>query len=283
VCQGQSSSINVKVLLLTKIGYWMPYEAAKAIAATFCWNIRWALTPVFGNHFPSLCLPPNHPSYAKFLIDSDIVHQCTDETNRFRIEGSSYRIAASKLLTETYTPKIEFSSPPWGTKDVKTAHPRTSEEESGYCTESDYSEKCLCSPQVSPRSTMWTSVNQLQSPTPSSVFASPGSSLADMYPPPSHQILPTSMPDRYYDEPLRTKRTYSRVTIGYHDQDTANDVRQSPTELASSHVCSDAEMEDCGDGIHTLKELNAAEIMMQMSAADGALPPTKRTRRGSYC
>jgi hypothetical protein len=90
----------------------MPYQAAKAIASTFCYNIRWALTPVFGNDFPSTCLPPNNPNYAKFLIDRDIVQECTDETDRFRVEGASYRVAGAKLSTESHTPRLQFGCPP---------------------------------------------------------------------------------------------------------------------------------------------------------------------------
>ncbi|KAJ5231205.1 hypothetical protein N7489_011913 [Penicillium chrysogenum] len=39
---------------LSAQGYWMPYEAAKAMAATFCWRIRYALTPLFGTEFPAM-------------------------------------------------------------------------------------------------------------------------------------------------------------------------------------------------------------------------------------
>ncbi|KAJ5918045.1 hypothetical protein N7454_010420 [Penicillium verhagenii] len=38
-------------------GYWMPYEVAKSVSATFCWNIRHVLTPLFGTDFPSTCVP----------------------------------------------------------------------------------------------------------------------------------------------------------------------------------------------------------------------------------
>ncbi|KAF2092183.1 DNA-binding domain of Mlu1-box binding protein MBP1 [Saccharata proteae CBS 121410] len=36
---------------LSAQGYWMPFEAAKAVAATFCHPIRHALTPIFGPDF----------------------------------------------------------------------------------------------------------------------------------------------------------------------------------------------------------------------------------------
>ncbi|KAF2690154.1 hypothetical protein K458DRAFT_399530 [Lentithecium fluviatile CBS 122367] len=258
-------------------GYWVPYQAAKSIAATFCYNIRWALTPVFGNDFPSMCLPPSDLNYAKFLISRDIVQECTDETNRFRLEGASYRLLPPKPSTEIHTPRLHFSCPPWGPKDIRSARPRTSEEESGYCTESDRSDKFLFSPQVSPRSTTWTSVNRSESPASPVVFHSPNFSSPNRCLPPLQRVLPTSAPGGYYHEPLRTKRTHSKVAFGDGPTD---EIGRPPTAAAPSDYGSDADR-DCGDGIHTKKELDAAEIILQLSAADQALPLTKRTRRGS--
>jgi hypothetical protein len=257
----------------------MPFQAAKAIAATFCYNIRWALTPVFGNEFPAICLPPSNPGYAKFVIDHDIVRECTDETSRFRVEGASYQIAAPTMSTEVHTPRLQFGFPPWGPRDAKQAHPRTSEEESGYCTESDHSENFLFSPQVSPRSITWTSINRSPSPTSPVVIHSlncipPNKSL-----PPLHQISPTSVPGGYYDEPLRAKRTLSKVAYG--ENDTVVEISRPPTGVTTPNTASDPSMDDCRDCIHSLKDLDAAEIMMRLSAADNTLPPTKRTRRGS--
>ncbi|KAK6525540.1 hypothetical protein TWF281_010602 [Arthrobotrys megalospora] len=36
-------------------GFWIPYLAAKAICSRFCYSIRDALSPIFGNDFPALC------------------------------------------------------------------------------------------------------------------------------------------------------------------------------------------------------------------------------------
>ena len=62
-------------------GYWMPFEAAKAIAATFCWKIRFALVPMFGPAFVDLCTHPSDPAYKRFTIDSTLVKRCARETN----------------------------------------------------------------------------------------------------------------------------------------------------------------------------------------------------------
>lgn len=65
-------------------GYWMPFEAAKAVAATFCWKIRYALTPLFGRDFPSLCIPPNGAQFGKMIIDPAIVKRATESANYYR-------------------------------------------------------------------------------------------------------------------------------------------------------------------------------------------------------
>ncbi|KAF2432920.1 DNA-binding domain of Mlu1-box binding protein MBP1, partial [Tothia fuscella] len=54
-------------------GYWMPFECAKAVAATFCYNVRHALTPLFGKDFLDICIHPAHPSYGNFKIDQSII------------------------------------------------------------------------------------------------------------------------------------------------------------------------------------------------------------------
>jgi hypothetical protein len=65
-------------------GYWMPYGCARAVCATFCWNLRWALTPIFGPSFIRDCLPPNHPGFARFTIDPDVVRSCAREAEGWR-------------------------------------------------------------------------------------------------------------------------------------------------------------------------------------------------------
>lgn len=62
-------------------GYWMPYPAAKALASKFCYNIRWALIPLFGPDFPSSCIHPTDPLYDtngpdRWAIDPAIVDTC---------------------------------------------------------------------------------------------------------------------------------------------------------------------------------------------------------------
>lgn len=70
------------------LGYWIPYEAAKALAATFCYKIRYALAPVFGNDFVDLCSHPKHPDFENYSIRKDIVVRCKRQA-RSRRQGVS--------------------------------------------------------------------------------------------------------------------------------------------------------------------------------------------------
>ena len=72
-------------LLTPRTGYWMPCEAAKAIAATFCWKIRYALTPVFGRDFPAICIPPGSEKFGEMIIDSAITRRCTERARQYRL------------------------------------------------------------------------------------------------------------------------------------------------------------------------------------------------------
>ncbi|KAF9892037.1 hypothetical protein FE257_002443 [Aspergillus nanangensis] len=68
-------------------GYWMPFDVAKAIAATFCWRIRHALTPIFGLDFPSLCIHPQDRTrrFGQMIIDPSIVKKATETANFYRL------------------------------------------------------------------------------------------------------------------------------------------------------------------------------------------------------
>jgi hypothetical protein len=78
-------------------GYWMPYGCARAVCATFCWHLRWALTPIFGPSFVRDCVPPNHPGFARFVIDADVVRVCAREAEGWRggVESGNNSVAVS--------------------------------------------------------------------------------------------------------------------------------------------------------------------------------------------
>ncbi|OCK76325.1 DNA-binding domain of Mlu1-box binding protein MBP1, partial [Lepidopterella palustris CBS 459.81] len=145
-------------------GYWMPFKAAKAVAATFCYNIRHAFTPVFGKDFLFMCTPPSDPNFAKFKIDPEIILECTAESNRWRLESEERRTPARQRSVTVGTLKSHFACAPWAIKSVRQGKSKPVDVESGYGTDTDQSDKYMCSPQVSPMSRAWTSINRSGSP-----------------------------------------------------------------------------------------------------------------------
>jgi hypothetical protein len=280
----------------------MPYQAAKAVAATFCYDIRWALTPVFGNDFPSMCLLPKDPNFGKFLIDPTIVQYCTTETNRFRMEGTSYRVSTSKLLSPMETPKMQFGSPSWKPKAMKQrgTRPADIESESGYGTDSEKNDTFAFSPHISPQWThlnrplspsslsphvsprsQWTSLNRTRSPTTPSTTLNFSALSSPVKPQavPSLQ-MPTPTPEDHRNVQFRTKRTHSKVAFGDTcDEDTT--VRpQTACAVDSGH----GSFKDGKEvtNTRTQNDVEMAELLLSLGGGRSMLlPPTKRTRRGS--
>ena len=111
----------------------MPFEAAKAVAATFCWNIRYALTPVFGTEFPSECTRPGSDRFGEMVIDCSITRRCTEEARAYR---SLERLASSRATSVMRSP-LTPDSPTFPCR-IKQLRPKTLRHErdsSGYSTE----------------------------------------------------------------------------------------------------------------------------------------------------
>ncbi|RMZ77281.1 hypothetical protein DV737_g4461, partial [Chaetothyriales sp. CBS 132003] len=91
-------------------GYWIPYEAARAVAATFCWDIRYVLTPVFGIEFLDMCVPPDSEKYGLMLIDPKITKLCTEQAREYR---------QLELANPPPGPRCALPSPPLPNTPVK--------------------------------------------------------------------------------------------------------------------------------------------------------------------
>jgi len=84
------------------LGYWFPFEAARAMAAKFCYKIRYALTIVFGEDFPSICLPETHEDFGKYYIDRAIIARCQQRANdQKRLEAERRRQGEATLTPAT--------------------------------------------------------------------------------------------------------------------------------------------------------------------------------------
>lgn len=77
------------------LGYWMPYRCARAVCATFCYEIAGALIPLFGPDFPSECTPPRFSDFAEMAISQQLVEEATLEAITSR---DAYRTRKSTAL-----------------------------------------------------------------------------------------------------------------------------------------------------------------------------------------
>lgn len=80
----------------------MPFETAKAVAATFCYNIRFALIPLFGTDFPSQCIQPHERAFGKMTIDPEIIKRATELSRRYcqkEYESKSIVHAQNRLMS----------------------------------------------------------------------------------------------------------------------------------------------------------------------------------------
>ncbi|PQE31357.1 APSES transcription factor Xbp1 protein [Rutstroemia sp. NJR-2017a WRK4] len=104
---------------LTAQGYWMPFECARALCATFCHKIAYALVPMFGPDFPSQCSSPGAPEHCVMKIDPSITITATVQAEKYRLKymrraltssTSSLPSAAASLPTSAPTPTLASSS-----------------------------------------------------------------------------------------------------------------------------------------------------------------------------
>ncbi|KAH9845691.1 APSES transcription factor Xbp1 like protein [Teratosphaeria destructans] len=70
-------------------GYWMPYSCARAVCLTFCYPIRWALTPIFGPSFIKECLRPENGNFGRFKIPAEVIYNARLEADGMRSDDGS--------------------------------------------------------------------------------------------------------------------------------------------------------------------------------------------------
>lgn len=305
---------------LTWTGYWMPYQAARAIAATFCYDIRYALTPIFGNEFPSMCLSPKDPGFAKFLIDPAIVRQCAAETERFKREKSSYQIDVPHLLSPMETPKMQFESPTWKPKAIKhqSARPATINNSSRPGTQGGYSSRpstqggytsrpttksgysplterhddFAFSPHMS-HSPRWNHINRPRTPNSLSPNVSPRSHFSTLNrslpaTPLAGNFVPMSSPPAHMGYVLPSIQMLTPMP----DEEVAESFRTKRTHskvtLRDTDTYEPAEEDMCRPqtadaAVPTEHDIEAAELLLSLGGGGSTLmhPPPKRIRRGS--
>ncbi|KHJ32794.1 putative apses transcription factor xbp1 [Erysiphe necator] len=99
-------------------GYWMPFNCARDLCATFCHHIASALIPIFGPSFPSICIHPEAPEYGRMIISSKTIAEAAIQAKKScslmfaareivstYSRGNSHRLSAendSSLLNKNY-------------------------------------------------------------------------------------------------------------------------------------------------------------------------------------
>ena len=104
----------------------MPFEAAKAVAATFCYRIRYALAPLFGPDFVNICLRPSVEGYGDMVIGSRVVREATERARRYREEA----IRESARAPSRAESSRSATADAWGNtiRSVRPTRPGTGEE-----------------------------------------------------------------------------------------------------------------------------------------------------------
>lgn len=226
----------------------MPFEAAKAVAATFCWEIRYALTPVFGLDFPDSCTEPSDPAFMCLKIDHRIIQRCEEAACRNRAQSQEASLAAgSHALTSTK------GNSRWTPKLLK---PKTTDIESGYGSDSDRSP--LGSP-TSTGSNQWTPVNiPRSSDWAQSQYPSPAKSLLKT-PPPSSMI-----PD-CVNKSKKTLKVHELADDEYSSDASIVDGPPAPKRLKIAMNTSGASKKPLSE------EVLAAMTLMELHRADKSM------------
>lgn len=156
-------------------GYWVPYACARAVCLTFCYSIRWALTPVFGPSFVNECLTPDDPGFLRFRIAPSLVLTAAQEARDWKTGSESRGVTPADNTMDQAIPR----SMPANMVAGKSLRPRKEKQpsfqtSSPFQSDSDassrhYSHKAPTitkSPDLSPKSNHltlsgagWTSIN----------------------------------------------------------------------------------------------------------------------------
>ena len=239
----------------------MPFEAAKAVAARFCYEIRYVLVPVFGPDFVSMCEECGNPSYLRLEVQPSIIQRCTEAATAIQAQSREPSVAVSPRTPAAHTRYAEGPS-----KSRRHKSTKAMDAESGYGTDSERSEKYL-GPPDSPRSIEWTPVN------------SPRLALIETY--------------RFLQQPPRNVTSTPRVLdspVTSHSKRMTNNKRgiseideASRVESSSEHSSIDSPPSPKRRKIPAVMtpEIGAAFTLMELNATDatfGERKPLKRRR-----
>lgn len=241
----------------------MPYACARAICLTFCYNIRWALTPIFGPSFIKDCLSPRHVGYGRFKIDPEVVRNAALEQEGWRTGMPSRSATPAYPQTGREIPRsapeashaVTEHRPQKSRPEFKHGSPFAADSEASSDRNYVYSSPVTESPGPSPKSKhrsilpdnrpVWTSINR-------SGYDSPMSTL------PNSPVTPLS-------GSLLTKPRYS-PNVSWRSaepvqQNTGHSTHTSTRRSAASAAKADAEY--IPDTMASSSESNGSDIPIQ--------------------
>lgn len=249
----------------------MPYEAARHLAATFCYRIRYALVPLFGPSFVSFCLHPQNPAYERMIISRDIIKQCTAEAEELRLKGNCFRIerprpAELDVRVARAPPMVTWTV----TKTRAVPEKDYSCSESEYDTESEDSDRCPLFPDADGEAA-WRRAKeenkedkQRQKQGLSFRSRRTNRNLADIQLPPTPTTMVTST-----EEPTREKRCLSEVETEEDEDEDEDDDEEldsaSSDDSSSQRASPQAKRRKSG---WSPREAKAAYMLMQLYVAD---------------
>lgn len=166
-------------------GYWVPFECARAVCLTFCYPIRWVLTPIFGHSFITECLRPDESGFGRYKINPELVYRAGLVAENWKLQASRSATPASPA-PYGYLGDVPRSMPP-PTSVPRTAAPRVKRERPTFMSPFDSDREQASrreassrepaikeEPSVSPKSSPvegyppafggWTSINQRPTP-----------------------------------------------------------------------------------------------------------------------
>ncbi|KAI9823860.1 MAG: hypothetical protein M1826_007606 [Phylliscum demangeonii] len=246
-------------------GYWMPYEAAKAMGATFGYHIRYALVPLFGPDFAARCCHPDDPAFGRMVIDRAIVRQCTADAHTFRLleaeaGGPSSRDESFVSRSAAATPvAATFRRERTPSARRKTAAGRRPDPypESGYGTDTDASDRA-------PRRL------KLDAAEPCSWRrTTPGSALARW--PPASRPTTTQQPP---SELAATKRSRPDREEA-DDEDESSATTDSTSEYAPTPTPPPPPPPKRRKSLGRSQDMKAAYMLLQLHVADAELAPPR--------
>lgn len=209
----------------------MPFEAAKAVSATFCWKIRYALTPIFGLDFPSMCIHPRDRAlYGRMTIDPAIIDKATETANLYRmleLRRTPVSVQSDPPRSSPYAARHPFSR--------RHASSSLSNSTSTVSSSPEYVEAFCASP-ISDYRNAFTPVNTPRSSDVRSIQTTmsmrPGMGMSPQPRiPPSHPRSVTSFSEKIHPDQSETDSYSSSSASLYSDPDLASESDSSSSSL----------------------------------------------------